>query len=96
MSEKSEDNLAAKALGDILTSVMFRAYEEPLGPRTFLYCWERDGLRWLIRYCDGRWQDGQLLNAWIVNFIELNREAILSEDGRMDFNLRAFNEKGTA
>lgn len=95
MTEKTEDDLAAEALAGILTSTMLRAYEDGPKPRTFLYIWERDGLRWLIRYCDSRWNAGQL-NDWIVTFIELNREAILSEDGRMDFNLRAFNEAKSA
>jgi hypothetical protein len=92
---KTEDDLAAEALADILTSVMLRAYEEPMGPRTFLYVWERAGLRWLIRYCDDRWHAGSL-NDWLVTFITLNRDPILAEDGRMDFNLRSFSERESA
>lgn len=83
-----EEHRAADALGGILTSTMMHAYEERLGPRTFLYVWERDGLQWLLRYQD-RHPDGSVGNDWMRAFLDLNRDAINDPDGRMDFNLRA-------
>lgn len=85
MDQHDEEQLAALALGGILTSAMMRAYEEP---RTWLFSWERDGLRWLIRFCDRR-PDGIMDSEWTRSFLALNRAAILSDDGRIDFNLRA-------
>lgn len=87
-----EEHKAAHALGGILTSTMMYAYESVTGPRTFLYLWEREGLSWLIRYLD-RNPEGSVGNDWMATFLELNREAILSDDGRMDFNLRDFKRK---
>lgn len=84
--EDDEEILAAHALGKILTSAMMRACDEK---RTWLFCWERDGLRWLIRY-RGRRKDGSVGNLWMHDFLELNQEAIVSE-GRMDFNLKTFD-----
>jgi len=85
---KKEEHTAAKSMGDILTSTMQRAYEEK---RNFLYGWERDGLQWLIRYQD-RNPKNSVGNLWMAHFLELNKEAILS-DGIMDFNLRAHDER---
>jgi hypothetical protein len=82
-----EEQLAALALGGVLTSAMMSAAEGP-SPRAWLYVWERDGLRWLIRFIDRR-PDGRMDSEWTRSFLELNREAILSEGGKMDFNLRA-------
>ncbi len=84
----SEEFKAAHALGGILTSTLMHAYEEKLGPRTFLYCWERDGLQWLLRFVD-RHPDRSVGNDWMHSFLALNRDAINDPDGRMDFNLRA-------
>ena len=86
MAEKpNEDDLAAYAISDMLPSPLLRdAYQEPR--RTFLYCWERDGLNWLIRYKE---RGGKTpLNAWTMAFIDLNRELIVSGIGRIDWNLR--------
>jgi hypothetical protein len=83
--KKSEDDLAAAALADMLVSAMFRAIEEN---RTMLFVWERNACMWLIRYMDKRWKDA-LLNDWTVNFIELNRNNIIA-DTRLDFNLKAY------
>jgi hypothetical protein len=80
-----EEQLAAFALSGILTSVMLSAAE---APRTWLYIWERDGLSWLIRFLDRR-PDGRMDSDWMRPFLTLNRDAILSPDGTMDFNLRA-------
>ena len=90
----NEEQLAASALADMLASVMLRAYEEHMGPRTQLYCWERDGLQWLIRFTERR--EKWTMNAWTASFLELNREAILAKDGPMDFNLKAFDERRQA
>lgn len=87
-----EEADAAESLGEILTSSMFRACNEPLGGRKWLYIWERRGLRWLIRYRD-RTNGGSVGNDWIAHFIELNREAILSDHEHMDFNLKADDER---
>jgi hypothetical protein len=86
---KDEDALAAYALGEILTSALMRAYNEN---RSWLYCWERDGLQWLVRY-QGRKCSGSVGNLWMHDFIQLNHDAILSENGKMDFNLKAFDER---
>lgn len=84
-----EDESAARVLGDILTSVMLDAHgHEVREPRTWLYSWERDGLQWLLRFCE-RNPNGSIGNDWIRSFLALNREAILQEGGRMDFNLKA-------
>lgn len=88
MSEHDEEKAAAKALSDILESCLFRAHDER---RTWLYCWERDGLQWLLRYRRRR-PDGATGTWWMRDFLDLNEDAINSEDGRMDFNLRAFDE----
>jgi len=80
-----EDQAAALALSNILTSAMFRAHE--VDKRTFLFSWERDGYRWLIRFGERR-PDG-IMCSWSAAFLRLNRDAILDENGRMDFNLRA-------
>jgi hypothetical protein len=85
--EDDEEQLAALALGGILTSAMMSAAEGPAS-RTWLYGWERDGLRWLIRFLDRR-PDGRMDSAWVRPFLTLNRDAILAPDGAMDFNLRA-------
>lgn len=88
----NEDRLAAHALGGILTSTLFHAYEEPMGPRRFLYVWERDGLRWLLRF-RRRDPDGSVGNDWMATFLALNEAAIEDDHGLMDFNLRAFSER---
>jgi len=80
-----EEQIAALALADILTSAMFLAYEGKPS-RTWLYCWERDGLSWLLRFRERR-PDARA-NAWMYAFLDLNRDAILRPDGTMDFNLR--------
>lgn len=80
-----EDQLAALALSGVLTSAMLRASEEG---RRFLYCWERDGLQWLVRFRDRR-PDGVMDSNWMPRFLALNREAIMAADDTMDFNLRA-------
>ena len=84
-----EESIAAMALCDILASVLMRAYETQ---RNYLYCWERDGLRWLIRFRDRR--PDVNLNDWTGTFLRLNRKMILSDAGTIDFNLRAFRERG--
>lgn len=89
-----EEQLAANALGEILASVMMHAYGERMGPRLWLYCWERDGLTWLIRFKERR--PDWTMNLWTSNFIDLNREAILDENGRMDFNLKAYDARKRA
>jgi len=86
-----EECKAAHALGGILTSTMMHAYEEKLGPRTFLYIWEREGLQWLLRF-EGRSPDKSIGNDWMRAFLALNRDAINDPDGRMDFNLRSARE----
>ncbi len=91
MVERDEECKAAHALGEILTSTMLRAYEEKPERRTFLYCWERDGLQWLLRF-EGRHPDRSVGNDWMRAFLALNRDAINDPDGRMDFNLRAARE----
>lgn len=89
MSETDdEEQIAARTLGDLLTSAMMRAYEETPEPRRWLYCWERDALQWLIRFKQRR-PDARMSSDWIATFIDLNREAIESPSGAMDFNLRA-------
>lgn len=80
-----EEQLAALALSAVLTSAMLHAAEEH---RRFLYCWERDGLQWLIRFRERR-PDGVMDSNWMPRFLDLNHGAIMSEDGAMDFNLRA-------
>lgn len=84
----NEEAQAASILAELLVSALMRAHTER---RTWLYIWERDGLRWLIRYRDRRPKG--VFNDWVGTFIKLNREAILSEDAPMDFNLRAFRER---
>jgi hypothetical protein len=84
-SMDDEDQLAAYALSGNLTSAMLHAHDEK---RTWLFGWERDGLRWLIWFVDRR-PDGLMDSAWMRPFLDLNREAILSDRGRMNFNLRA-------
>lgn len=86
-SSADEEQLAAYALSGVLTSAMLNAVNEQM-PRVSLYCWERDGLRWLIRFLDRR-PDGRMDSAWMRPFLELNRDAILAEEGTMNFNLRA-------
>lgn len=80
-----EEQAAAQALSDLLTSAMMRAHE--VDHRVWLYKWERDGLRWLIRFRDRR-PDG-VMCEWCVAFMRLNRDVILEDHGKMDFNLRA-------
>lgn len=82
-----EEDLAASALADILVSVMHHAYGET---RRFLYCWERDGLRWLLRYHERR--PTGAINSWIVTFMALNYKVILDDSGDLDFNLRAYKD----
>jgi hypothetical protein len=86
MASDDEEQLAALALSGILTSAMLHAAEGP-ARRVWLYSWERDGLRWLIRFLDRR-PDGRMDSAWMRPFLKLNRDAILS-DAKMNFNLRA-------
>lgn len=79
-----EDKEAASALADLLTSAMTRAIDER---RDFLYGWERRGLQWLIRF---RERDKEHpICAWCSSFMRLNRDVIMAEGGRLDFNLRA-------
>ena len=85
MEQDDEDQLAALAVGGVLTRLMMRAHEDST---TWLFIWERDGLRWLIRFCDRR-PDERMDSDWTRLFLNLNRAAILSDDGRMNFNLRA-------
>lgn len=88
MSKPTEEQLAAKALGEILTSTMLAAHGYGVtNTRTFLYIWEREGLQWLIRYKE-RYPERSVGNDWMKHFLELNREAILDDNGRMNFNLR--------
>ena len=84
----SEEHKAADALGNILTSVMERAYATTPQSCTSLYSWEREGLAWLIRFKD-RNPHGLIGNDWIAAFVSLNHDAIMSPDGKMNFNLRA-------
>lgn len=80
-----EEQLAAHAMSNILTSAMMRAHDTG---RAWLYSWELDGFRWLIRFHDRR-PDG-LMCAWAHSFMTLNREALLGGTTNvMDFNLRA-------
>ena len=79
-----EDQLAASALSNILTSAMFRAYD---GNRKYLYVWERDGYSWLLRFKERK--PDSILCAWSTSFMYLNRDAILAAGGPLDFNLRA-------
>ncbi|MBO6755507.1 MAG: hypothetical protein JJ902_04220 [Roseibium sp.] len=90
---RDEEQEAAFALSDLLSSAMFQAYNNGENARTYLYGWERRGFRWLFRFKE-RCPDGMLGNAWTADFMNLNRDAILSEDGRMDFNLRTARENG--
>lgn len=86
-----EEQIAAIALSGVLTSEMLRAADGDGHchmRRTWLYGWEREGLRWLVRFQDRR-TDGRMDSAWMPAFLELNREAILSDGGAMNFNLRA-------
>lgn len=81
-----EEQLAAHAMSNILTSAMFRAHD--VDKRAWLYSWELDGFRWLIRFHDRR-PDG-LMCAWAHSFMTLNREALLGGTTNvMDWNLRA-------
>ncbi len=90
--DKNEEHAAAAVIGEMLTSAMLKAYEDPSGPRRHLYSWERDGLRWLLRYMDRNKSDFNVGNAWMNSFLYLNEGVITSEDGLIDFNLREFNE----
>lgn len=85
MMSTDEEQLAAAALGDILTSAMMRAHE--VDKRDWLYVWERDGYRWLLRFKDRR-PDG-VMCAWSASFMTLNRDVILGDARPIDFNLRA-------
>ncbi|WP_298958338.1 hypothetical protein [uncultured Roseibium sp.] len=78
---------AAEALGEMLTTEMQRAYENPLGPRTWFYGWERRAAQWLIAYRE-RHPGASVGNDWVPAFLELNKEAIMSEGVKIDFNLR--------
>lgn len=91
--EESEEHVVAKALGEILTSTMLRAYEEPNGGRRFLYIWEREGLRWLLRYSMRHPDCANVGNAWMSTFLKLNERSINTDAGLMDFNLRAFDQR---
>lgn len=84
--KEDEEQIAARALGDLLTSAMTAAYNEKPS-RVWLYGWEREALQWLLRFKERR-PDGHMSSAWTHDFIELNRDAILRPDGKMDFNLR--------
>jgi hypothetical protein len=86
-----EDQRAAHALSDMLATLLLKACDDK---RNWLYCWERDGLQWLIRFMDRR-SEG-IGNAWTFAFIDLNRDAILDTYGVMDFNLRAARMKKEA
>lgn len=79
----NEEELAARALGELLTTALLNGYNDN---KTWLYSWERDGLTWLVRFKD-RNPNKSYSNAWIAHFIHLNRDAILT-DKRMNFNLR--------
>jgi hypothetical protein len=85
-----EERAAAMVISDMLATALLAAALHEKPPRTFLYCWERDGLRWLIRFKERRPEESRG-SAWTGDFIDLNRDAILSDDGgvRMNFNLRA-------
>lgn len=87
-----EEHKAAHAMGNILTSSMMRAYEGDPTPRTWLYLWERDGLQWLVRFRE-RHPRASVGNDWMSTFLALNRDAIMSEDERMDFNLKAYDNR---
>lgn len=94
---KDEEMAAAEAIGGLITSAMMHAYEEKF-QRTFFYIWERDALRWLIRYRE-RNPGGSVGNDWVSTFMDLNRESILSEGGKIDFDLKSFatrKQKGGA
>jgi len=79
-----------RPLSDVLASAMFHAYEQKPAPRTSLYVWERDAFIWLLDY---RAAGGKaLMSAWTAHFMRLNEAAIRS-NGRMDFNLRADDER---
>lgn len=84
---KDEDLLAAKALADVLSSAMLRAYEH----KRALYIWEMDGLAWLVRFMDRR--PAGPLNGWTCAFIRLNRERILAGNPVMDWNLASAPER---
>lgn len=82
----NEEQLAADAIGEILTSTLLQAVRED---RRFLYAWERDGLQWLIRF-KVRNPNASYANAWIAHFLWLNKDAILAPAGSMpiNYNLR--------
>jgi hypothetical protein len=82
---EDEEQLAAMALSNMLTSAMMRAYD--IEHRSWLYLWERDGYRWLLRFRERR-PDG-VMCAWSSRFIDLNRDVILADGGNVDWNLRA-------
>jgi hypothetical protein len=84
---EDEEQLAAYALSGILTSAMMDA-SEGSAKRNWLFIWERNGLQWLLRFLDRR-PDGRMDSDWMRPFLDLNRDAILSSEGQMDFNLRA-------
>lgn len=79
-----EEQLAALALGGVLTSAMMRAYESH---RAWLYIWERAGWQWLVRFKERR-PDGRMDSLWTDSFLARNRDAIMSDHDKMNFNLR--------
>jgi hypothetical protein len=79
-----EDQEAAQALSDLLTSAMMRAHE--IEKRDWLYGWERRGYKWLLRFRERR-PDG-VMCAWSSAFLDLNHDVVL-DHGKLDFNLRA-------
>lgn len=92
--DKDEDQMAASVMSELLASAILQAYNDGENPRLFLYVWERKAFRWLVRFHE-RNPHG-LINMWTKHFIDLNRKAILSTDGQMDFNLKAADEKKAA
>ena len=84
--DDDEEQISAMALSDLLCSTLLRAYEET-PRREFLYVWERRALRWLFRFRERR-ADG-IMNAWTASFADLNRDVIMADGGKIDFNLRA-------
>ncbi|MCW2309712.1 hypothetical protein [Rhodobium gokarnense] len=81
----SEEQKAAKILGEMLTSSMLAAYEKG---RLQPYAWERQGLQWLLRFRE-RNPGVSVGNDWIRDFIDLNAKVIQIDDAKMNFDLRS-------
>lgn len=83
---QDEEQLAALAMSKLLTSAMMRAHD--VEKRAWLYSWEIDAFRWLLRFNDRR--PDCVICAWAHSFMTLNKDAIVGgKTNTMDFNLRA-------